>query len=199
MPCFSAEIICLLLIALLVFLPLRRATVLWLMVLVLSIMDNQTINLLPFLKPESSPSSKIGAIIGGAAGGAALVLLVVGLFVWFKLSKKRKAARRGNIFDATELRGATNYSYKDLKLATKKFKEANKLGGGGFGDVYKGTLKNGKVVAVKKLALGHSNRVKADFASEVTLISNVHHRNLMENSSPDRFLFGNVKLASHIL
>uniref|UniRef100_A0A6N2NJW7 Protein kinase domain-containing protein n=1 Tax=Salix viminalis TaxID=40686 RepID=A0A6N2NJW7_SALVM len=118
--------------------------------------DNQTINLLPFLKTESSPSSKIGAIIGGAA----LVLLIVGFFVWFKLSKKRRAARRGNIFDATELRGATNYSYKDLKLATKKFKEAKKLGGGGFGDVYKGTLKNGKVVAVKKLALVHSNRSK---------------------------------------
>ncbi|KAB5516815.1 hypothetical protein DKX38_027463 [Salix brachista] len=179
--------------------------------------DNQTINLLPFLKTseisslptqKSSSSSKKGVIIGGAAGGAALVLLIVGLFVWFKLSKKRKAAPRGNILDATELRGATIYSYKDLKLATKNFKEENKLGKGGFGDVYKGTLKNGKVVAVKKLALGHSNRVKADFASEVTLISNVHHRNLirllgccnkgpelllvyeyMANSSLDRFLF----------
>ncbi|KAJ6684150.1 PROMASTIGOTE SURFACE ANTIGEN PROTEIN PSA [Salix viminalis] len=55
--------------------------------------DNQTINLLPFLKTESSPSSKIGAIIGGAA----LVLLIVGFFVWFKLSKKRRAARRGKV------------------------------------------------------------------------------------------------------
>ncbi|KAJ6735260.1 PROMASTIGOTE SURFACE ANTIGEN PROTEIN PSA [Salix purpurea] len=102
--------------------------------------DNQTINLLPFLKTESSSSSKKGAIIGGAAGGAALVLIIVGLFVWFKLSKKRKAAPRGNILDATELRGATVYSYKDLKSATKNFKEANKLGEGGFGDVYKSHL-----------------------------------------------------------
>ena len=113
---------------------------------------------------ESSSSSKKGAIIGGAAGGGALVLLIVGLFVWFKLSKKRKAAPRGkvngmvtiftfhdllqseiltpnivagNILDATELRGATIYSYKDLKSATKNFKEENKLGEGGFGDVYK--------------------------------------------------------------
>ncbi|KAJ6861645.1 hypothetical protein NC651_037652 [Populus alba x Populus x berolinensis] len=99
--------------------------------------DNQTINLLPFLKTKSSSSSKKGAIIGGAAGGAALVLLIVGLFVWFKLSKKQKADPGGNILDATELRGATIYSYKDLKLATKNFKEENKLGEGGFGDVYK--------------------------------------------------------------
>ena len=41
-------------------------------------------------------------------------------------------------------------------------------------------MKNGKIVAVKKLTLGQSNRAKADFASEVTLkISNVHHRNLI--------------------
>lgn len=113
---------------------------------------------------ESSSSSKKGTIIGGAAGGASLVLLIVGLFVWFKLSKKRKAAPRGkvngmvtiftfhvllqseiltpnivagNILDATELRGATIYSFKDLKSATKNFKEENKLGEGGFGDVYK--------------------------------------------------------------
>lgn len=69
------------------------------------------------------------------------------------------------------------------------------------------------MVAVKKLALGRSNRAKADFASEVTLISNVHHRNLirllgccskgpdlllvyeyMANSSLDKFLFGNSSL-----
>ncbi|KAJ6867569.1 hypothetical protein NC652_038699 [Populus alba x Populus x berolinensis] len=182
--------------------------------------DNQTINLLPFLKTKSSSSSKKGTIIGGSAGGAALVLLIVGLFVWFKLSKKRKADPRGkvngmvtiftfhvllqseiltpnivagNILDATELRGATIYNYKDLKSATKNFKEENKLGEGGFGDVYKGTLKNGKVVAVKKLALGQSNRVKADFASEVTLISNVHHRNLIRllgccNKGPELLL-----------
>nr|TKS15556.1 hypothetical protein D5086_0000032510 [Populus alba] len=99
--------------------------------------DNQTINLLPFLKTKSSSSSKKGTIIGGSAGGAALVLLIVGLFVWFKLSKKRKADPRGNILDATELRGATIYNYKDLKSATKNFKEENKLGEGGFGDVYK--------------------------------------------------------------
>ena len=70
-------------------------------------------------------------------------------------------------------------------------------------------MKNGKLVAVKKLALAESRRTKEDFASEVTLISNVHHRNLvrllgccskgpelllvyeyMANSSLDRFLFG---------
>lgn len=72
-----------------------------------------------------------------------------------------------------------------------------------------GTLKNGKIVAVKKLVIGNSAKAKADFESEVKLISNVHHRNLvrllgcckkgtqlllvyeyMSNGSLDKFLFG---------
>ncbi|XWS20620.1 hypothetical protein CRYUN_Cryun31cG0118400 [Craigia yunnanensis] len=56
--------------------------------------------------------------------------------------------------------------------------EANKLGEGGFGEVYKGILKNGRVVAVKKLAISKSERVKAEFDTEVKLIGIVHHRNL---------------------
>lgn len=71
-----------------------------------------------------------------------------------------------------------------------------------------GTLKNGNIVAVKKLIMGTS-RVEADFATEVKLISNVHHRNLlrllgccskgpelllvydyMGNGSLDKFLYG---------
>lgn len=72
-----------------------------------------------------------------------------------------------------------------------------------------GVLKNGKIVAIKKLAIMQSGRAKLDFESEVKLISNVHHRNLnrllgccskglefllvfeyMANSSLDKFLFG---------
>ena len=74
-----------------------------------------------------------------------------------------------------------------------------------------GTLRNGKIVAVKKLAIGQSRRAKEEFESEVKLISNIHHRNLvrllgccskgpelilvyefMPNSSLDKFLFGKL-------
>ena len=42
-----------------------------------------------------------------------------------------------DILAATELRGLVNYSSRDLKAATKSFSAENKLGEGGFGDVYK--------------------------------------------------------------
>ena len=44
---------------------------------------------------------------------------------------------KGDIFGATELQGPSNYKYSDLKAATKNFSHENKLGAGGFGDVYK--------------------------------------------------------------
>ncbi|XWS44620.1 hypothetical protein CRYUN_Cryun15aG0063600 [Craigia yunnanensis] len=170
--------------------------------------DNQTTDITPFL-PTGSSSKKEG-IIGGVVGGAAfLLLIIIALLVWFKLSGRPKQTLRGDILGATELQGPINYKYKDLNAATKNFSEENKLGEGGFGDVYKGVLKNGKIVAIKKLAIMHSQRAKLDFESEVKLISNVHHRNLirllgccskglelllvyeyMANSSLDKFLFG---------
>ncbi|GFY87619.1 cysteine-rich RLK (RECEPTOR-like protein kinase) 42 [Actinidia rufa] len=157
---------------------------------------------------QNGSSNNNKAIIGGVVGGGGSLLLILGLILWYKLSRKAKKALRGNILGATELQGPVTFSYKDLKSATNDFSEENKLGEGGFGDVYKGTLKNGNIVAVKKLAIG-SSRAKADFASEVTLISNVHHRNIlrllgccskgpelllvydcMTNGSLDKFLYG---------
>ncbi|XP_054795644.1 cysteine-rich receptor-like protein kinase 2 [Prosopis cineraria] len=174
--------------------------------------DNQTIgDFTPFL---TQGSSKKRAIIGGVVGGVAFLLIVLAVFLLIKQSMRPKTKRvpRGDILGATELKGPVNYRYKDLKIATKNFSEQNKLGEGGFGDVYKGTLKNGKIVAVKRLALGNHKRIGEDFESEVKLISNVHHRNLvrllgccsngqekilvyeyMKNNSLDKFLFGQNK------
>uniref|UniRef100_A0A6I9QL75 Cysteine-rich receptor-like protein kinase 2 n=1 Tax=Elaeis guineensis var. tenera TaxID=51953 RepID=A0A6I9QL75_ELAGV len=155
-------------------------------------------------------SSKKGAIIGGIAGGVGfLLLLAIAAFLCIGRSKKPGNIERGDILGATELRGPVDYRYADLKAATKNFSEENKLGEGGFGEVYKGVLKNGKAVAVKKLTIANARKVHIDFQSEVKLISNVHHRNLvrllgcstkgpelllvyeyMANSSLDKVLYG---------
>ncbi|KAI9100067.1 hypothetical protein K1719_024285 [Acacia pycnantha] len=201
--------------------------------------DNQTINITPFSKkgyPGSSSesgskvgqishymvkgsSNKKGAIIGGVVGAVALVLVLFSLFSWWmhvRRSKRSGRVPRGEIMGESNLRAPLNYNYKELKSATKNFSEKNKLGEGGFGTVYKGTLKNGKTVAVKKLAMRQSNRMDEEFESEVRLINNVHHRNLvrllgccskgnkrilvyeyMKNTSLDRFLFGSNKGSLH--
>jgi serine/threonine protein kinase len=169
---------------------------------------NQTTNITPFLGGGQGSSNK-DVIIGGIIGGGGCLLLIIGLILWYQQSRKRAA--RGDMAGASELQGPKNFSYKDLKSATKNFSIENKLGEGGFGDVYKGTLKNGNIVAVKKLVMGTS-RVKSDFTTEVKLISNVHHRNLlrllgccskgpdlllvydyMGNGSLDKYLYGEMR------
>ncbi|KAL8155624.1 cysteine-rich receptor-like protein kinase 2 [Apium graveolens] len=168
--------------------------------------SNQTINISRFLRSGGSSNKK--AIIGGMVGGVGFLLLVLALLLRYRLSRKKKITTRGNVLGSTELQGPVTYNYKDLKSATKNFSQEYKLGEGGSGDVYKGIVKNGNMVAVKRLALSTS-KAKADFESEVRLISNVHHRNLvrllgcsrrgpdlllvyeyMENGSLDSYLYG---------
>ncbi|XP_054793571.1 proline-rich receptor-like protein kinase PERK3 isoform X2 [Prosopis cineraria] len=130
----------------------------------------------------TSSSSNKGAIIGGVVGSVvALALIFIALFVLIRQRRKRpQRVPRGDIIGASKLKGPTVYNYKDLKTATKNFSQENKLGEGGFGVVYKGTLKNGKEVAVKKLTFRHLfTRMEEDFESEVKLINDVHHRNLV--------------------
>jgi serine/threonine protein kinase len=71
------------------------------------------------------------------------------------------------------------FSYAELKSATEDFSPSNKLGEGGFGPVYKGKLSDGRVVAVKQLAVA-SRQGKNQFVAEIAIISAVQHRNLVK-------------------
>ncbi|WOK99321.1 proline-rich receptor-like protein kinase PERK2 [Canna indica] len=71
----------------------------------------------------------------------------------------------------------TSFTYEELEMATDGFSEANLLGKGGFGHVYKGTF-DGKEFAVKKLTSG-SGQGDREFLAEVEKLSRVHHRNLV--------------------
>ncbi|KAL5570552.1 hypothetical protein UlMin_027127 [Ulmus minor] len=67
------------------------------------------------------------------------------------------------------------YSYSEIRKITKGFKE--KLGQGGYGSVYKGKLRSGRLVGVKML--GKSNANGQDFINEVATIGRVHHVNVV--------------------
>ncbi|KAM6570475.1 hypothetical protein CsatB_018460 [Cannabis sativa] len=71
------------------------------------------------------------------------------------------------------------FRYAELKTATNDFDSSNKLGEGGFGPVYKGTLEDGRVIAVKQLSLT-SKQGKSQFVAEIATISAVQHRNLVK-------------------
>nr|ADN34283.1 ATP binding protein [Cucumis melo subsp. melo] len=71
-----------------------------------------------------------------------------------------------------------SFAYDDLHQATNGFSSNNLLGEGGFGCVYKGTLADGRDVAVKQLKVG-GGQGEREFRAEVEIISRVHHRHLV--------------------
>ncbi|KAK4491956.1 hypothetical protein RD792_002740, partial [Penstemon davidsonii] len=70
------------------------------------------------------------------------------------------------------------YEFEKIRAATNDFSEANKLGQGGFGAVYKGKLLNDQEIAVKRLARD-SGQGDLEFKNEVMLLAKLQHRNLV--------------------
>ncbi|XP_059434646.1 rust resistance kinase Lr10-like [Corylus avellana] len=91
--------------------------------------------------------------------------------------------RQLSIYDAVEefLQSHNNlmpirYSYSEIRKMTKNF--SHKLGEGGYGTVFKGTLRSSHHVAVKML--GKSKANGQDFISEVATIGRIHHINVVQ-------------------
>ncbi|XP_016648329.1 PREDICTED: cysteine-rich receptor-like protein kinase 25 [Prunus mume] len=70
------------------------------------------------------------------------------------------------------------FDLETIETATNKFSESNKLGEGGFGVVFKGTLANGQEIAVKRLSKSSKQGVQ-EFKNEVALVAKLQHRNLV--------------------
>ncbi|KAJ7259615.1 hypothetical protein O6H91_Y409200 [Diphasiastrum complanatum] len=71
------------------------------------------------------------------------------------------------------------FSYRELEISTDYFSETRLLGGGGFSSVYKGILRDGQIVAVKKLNQWNKQGMH-QFHNEVTILSKVRHPNLVQ-------------------
>ncbi|XP_022943217.1 cold-responsive protein kinase 1-like isoform X1 [Cucurbita moschata] len=95
---------------------------------------------------------------------------------------KRAKSPTGSVGNDEELSGMHNvrlYTYKELKVATQDFSLANKIGEGGFGSVYKGRLRNGKLAAIKVLSAQSRQGLK-EFLAETKVISVIEHENLVQ-------------------
>ncbi|KAL5583551.1 hypothetical protein UlMin_015993 [Ulmus minor] len=70
------------------------------------------------------------------------------------------------------------FDLKSILDATDDFSDANKLGQGGYGPVYKGKFPGGQEIAVKRLSSVSGQGLK-EFKNEVVLIARLQHRNLV--------------------
>ncbi|KAH0702222.1 hypothetical protein KY285_016500 [Solanum tuberosum] len=73
--------------------------------------------------------------------------------------------------------GTFEFSFDEICQATGNFSAVHKIGEGGFGTVYKGKLKNGFPVAIKRAK--KDLRVLAEFKNEVQALSKIEHLNLV--------------------
>ncbi|XP_014494245.1 probable LRR receptor-like serine/threonine-protein kinase At1g56130 [Vigna radiata var. radiata] len=157
-------------------------------------------------EPPSNSNNRTGLIVGIVVGVGVVAFLSV--FVIFCIIRRRKRQHEDEELLGIDTKPYT-FSYSELKNATNDFNVENKLGEGGFGPVYKGTLNDGRVIAVKQLSVA-SHQGKSQFIAEIATISAVQHRNLvklygcciegnkkllvyeyLENKSLDQGLFGN--------
>ncbi|KAL9258888.1 putative LRR receptor-like serine/threonine-protein kinase [Drosera capensis] len=117
---------------------------------------------------------RTNVIIGVSCGASILVLAVI---VTCVLVHKRKTTDKKPSRQDSSTDSAHYFSYSELVEATKNFER--QIGSGGFGVVYYGKLKGGKEVAVKILT-SNSHQGRREFVNEVTLLSRIHHKNLVQ-------------------
>ncbi|KAL3615020.1 hypothetical protein CASFOL_040681 [Castilleja foliolosa] len=115
---------------------------------------------------------------------------VCAYILWKWMAKKRGKTRNlENALDSVDptlhdalskidLEELPLFKFEVLANATRNFSNANKLGKGGFGPVYKGVLANSKEIAVKRLAKVSGQGVQ-EFTNEVLLITKLQHKNLV--------------------
>ncbi|KAF8113281.1 hypothetical protein N665_0052s0004 [Sinapis alba] len=137
-----------------------------------------------------SSSSNMGTIIGAAVGAVVLLLLLTLAGVYALKQRKRadRATEQNNPFakwntskssiDAPKLMGAKAFTFEELKKCTENFSEANDVGGGGYGKVYRGILPSGQLIAIKRAQQG-SLQGGLEFKTEIELLSRVHHKNVV--------------------
>ncbi|XP_063947538.1 G-type lectin S-receptor-like serine/threonine-protein kinase At2g19130 [Daucus carota subsp. sativus] len=107
-------------------------------------------------------------IVVGAIGGSFILLGMVAMVI-LQLRKQKVGRYNGAEGDLTL------FKYKDISKSTKDFSE--KLGEGGFGTVFRGTLPNSRDIAVKRLK--NLKQGEKQFRTEVSTIGQIQHINLV--------------------
>lgn len=74
--------------------------------------------------------------------------------------------------------GIKSFTFREMNIATNNFDNSNQVGEGGYGTVFKGILADKTIVAIKRAKEG-SLQGQKEFLTEISLLSRLHHRNLV--------------------
>ncbi|KAF2547277.1 hypothetical protein F2Q70_00019748 [Brassica cretica] len=144
---------------------------------------------------ELKTSSNRSLVIVMTMVGCAFLVTVIVLLALRKVAKRREKNRNARLLfermealnsnesgaiavNQNKLKELPLFEYQVLAAATENFAVTNKLGEGGFGSVYKGKLREGQEIAVKRLSQTSGQGLE-EFVNEVVVISKLQHRNLV--------------------
>uniref|UniRef100_M1CNV4 Leucine-rich repeat family protein / protein kinase family protein n=1 Tax=Solanum tuberosum TaxID=4113 RepID=M1CNV4_SOLTU len=121
-------------------------------------------------EPDQSHLS-LGVLVG-ISGSALLFLILFIVFSWMYQDKLRREE-----LELIEFYPGGLYNYQKIKAATNNFHDGRRLGEGGFGTVYEGTLLDGTAIAVKKLST--TKEGMNEFVEKSRTIAGMKHPNLV--------------------
>ncbi|XP_076916267.1 putative receptor-like protein kinase At2g23200 [Bidens hawaiensis] len=146
-------------------------------------------------------NKKVYIVVGCVLAGLVFVLLI-GFFIGFKYKKTKSMVGTKTESNAMPSNGRSSYTsinidftvnnmspipnlnlnlqfrFSDILQATNNFDEKLVIGKGGFGKVYRGTLPDGKTVAVKRGEIGHGQGWP-EFVTEIMVLSKIRHQHLV--------------------
>uniref|UniRef100_A0A0D3DF10 Uncharacterized protein n=1 Tax=Brassica oleracea var. oleracea TaxID=109376 RepID=A0A0D3DF10_BRAOL len=147
---------------------------------------NTTILPPPPLASSTTPRPNAGK--GGNSNVLAIAILVAIIMALllsiagycFLAKRKKKTSDNAPTFYGDDITtvDSLQLDYRTIQTATNDYSENNKIGQGGFGEVYKGTFLNGTEVAVKRLSKS-SGQGETEFKNEVVVVAKLQHRNLV--------------------
>ncbi|XP_022149099.1 protein NSP-INTERACTING KINASE 2-like isoform X2 [Momordica charantia] len=134
--------------------------------------------------PQPSGRSKgheLALAFGSSLGCVFLLTSGFGFFIWWRQRHNQQIFFDVNDqrFEEVCLGNLRIFQFRELQAATNNFSSKHLVGKGGFGNVYKGYLQDGTIIAVKRLKDGNAMRGEIQFQTEVEMISLAVHRNLL--------------------
>nr|XP_023881922.1 putative leucine-rich repeat receptor-like serine/threonine-protein kinase At2g19230 [Quercus suber] len=110
-------------------------------------------------------------IVASSIAAVLVLLFIFSALIIYRRKRKGDMVTKSNIKSKNQ-----QYSYSEVVSITNNFRTI--IGGGGFGKVYLGKLKDETQVAVKLLSAS-SNQGYKEFRAEAQLLMRVHHKNLV--------------------
>ncbi|KAG1353935.1 wall-associated receptor kinase 2-like [Cocos nucifera] len=140
---------------------------------------------------HSNVSSSVKMVIGIVTSTSVAFLLLLCIVVSMvherrKLNRIKEEYfwRHGGRLLLEEIKSKQGLAFKvftkeELEQATSNFDKSRILGGGSHGTVYKGTLNDGRAVAIKKSKLIDDHQ-KKEFGKEMVILSQINHKNVVK-------------------